>query len=120
MKLTSSIRNLIRSVWFSGIMIFGVAGLIYTPPSMARDDSSMSGKSGQGSSATEKSSSDQGKSAGGQGGQQKKQSGSKSGQTGSSTSGRGVLEEERTGVTGDTPSGGRSETSGQKRGPSGY
>jgi hypothetical protein len=120
MELISNIRNFIRSVVFSGIMIFGVAGLIYTPASIAGDDSSMSGKSGQGSSATDKSSSDQGRTAGGQGSQQKKQSGSKSGQTGSSTSRSRVLEEERTGVTGDTPSGGRAETSGQKRGPSGY
>jgi hypothetical protein len=112
MKLISSIRNLIRSAIFSGIMIFGLAGLVYTPASLAGDNSSMSGKSGQGSTAADKSSD--------QGSQQKKQSGSKSGQAGSSTSGSGVLEEERTGVTGDTPSGRGSETSGQKRGPSGY
>jgi hypothetical protein len=31
-----------------------------------------------------------------------------------------VTESEQTGATGDTPSGGRSETSGQERGPSGY
>jgi hypothetical protein len=119
MKLISSIRNLILPTIFSGIMIFGLAGLVYTPVSVAGDNSSMSGKSGQGSTATDKPS-DQGRTAGGQGSQQKKQNGSKSGQAGSSTSGSGVLEEERTGVTGDTPSGRGSETSGQKRGPSGY
>ena len=79
MKLISSIRNLIRPAIFSGIMIFALAGLVYTPASVAGDNSSMSGKSGQGSAATDKSS-DQGRTAGGQGSQQKKQSGSKSGQ----------------------------------------
>lgn len=96
--------------------------IIYARTSLARDDSSMSGQSGQRSSTTGQSASGKGGTSSGHKtnhkGHQKKQENSTSGQSGAS--GSSVPNAERTGVTGDTPSGGRSETSGQERGPSGY
>ena len=117
---SGNIHNAVRSALFAGALLLGIAGLVYSPLGMARDDSSMSGQSGQSGSMSGQSSSGQKGGMAGQKGHQKKQEGATSSGQGSTGSGREVTEEMRTGVTGDTPSGGRSETTGQQRGPSGY
>lgn len=117
------IQKAVREALLASILFLATAAMIYAPVSLARDDdNSMSGQSGQRGSAAEQSSSGQGGAPGGHKGHhkghQKKQENSTSSQSGAS--GSALPNAERTGVTGDAPSGGRSETSGQERGPSGY
>jgi hypothetical protein len=101
-------------------VVFALSGVFYAQNSTAGHHEGHHGdsgaKSGQSSSSKQGSSSQEGA-------KHKKHGGAASGQGSSGQSGSSsatVTESERTGVTGNDPSGGRSETSGQERGPSGY
>jgi hypothetical protein len=101
-------------------MVFAIGSVFYAHNSIGGHHEGHHGHSG---AEAGKSSSGQGGSGGQDGAKHKKHGGSASGQGSSGQSGstpKPVTESERTGVTGTEPSGGRSETSGQERGPSGY
>jgi hypothetical protein len=101
-------------------MVFAIAGAFSTDISTAGHHEGHHGHSG---AEAGKSPSGQGSSRNQDGTKHKKSGSSASGQgsaSGSGSSSGAVTESERTGVTGKDPSGGRSETSGQERGPGGY
>jgi hypothetical protein len=120
----SMLRDMTRPAVIAS-MVFAIGSVFYAHNSIAGHHEGHHGHSG---AEAGKSSSGQGGSGGQDGAKHKKHGDKKpgdsapgqgsSGQSGSSP--RPVTESERTGVTGNDPSGGRSETSGQERGPSGY
>jgi hypothetical protein len=120
MKPVSISNNTTRAIIFASMMISGIAGVFYVQNSTAADGS-MSGQSGQSGSTAGQSSTGQGSHAPDKKGSPHKKHGT-SGQDayGTGSSSGQVTESEKTGVTGEEPSGGRSETSEQKRDPGGY
>ena len=125
MKPFASISRGMRSQALVVSMVFAIASVVYAQNSIAGHHEGHHGHSG---AEAGKSSSSQGGSGGQNGAKHKKHGDKKhgdpaSGQSSSGQSGsspKPVTESQRTGVTGNDPSGGRSETSGQERGPSGY
>lgn len=113
-----NLRDMSRPAMIAS-MVFVIGSVFYAHNSIAGHHEGHHGHSG---AEAGKSSSGQGGAGGQEGAKHKKHGGSgsqgSSGQSGSTP--KPVTESERTGVTGNEPSGGRSETSGQERGPSGY
>ena len=108
----SVVKNTTRSVLLASIMVFGIVGVAYVQNSTAGShDGSKSDQSRKSGQTTGESSGQGGTTSGHKDSQHKQGVPKKKGS---------VTESEQTGATGDTPSGRKSETSGQERGPSGY
>lgn len=112
-------NNTTRAVIFASMMVFGIEGIFYAQNSMATDGS-ISDQSGQSGSKAGQPATEQGSYAPDKKGSPHKKPGTLGQDAyGTSSLSSQVTESEKTGVTGKGPLGGRSKTSGQKRGPSG-